>query len=98
MIDLDPKTTALVLIDLQNGILNNQLAPHSADEILTVSKSLADRFRAVHAPVVLVNVKWSDDFGDALRQSVDSPMQAPPGGFPAGWADFAPGLAKTATS
>jgi nicotinamidase-related amidase len=34
MIALDPKTTALVLIDLQNGILGRKLAPISADELV----------------------------------------------------------------
>ena len=55
MIALDPKTTALVLIDLQNGILGRKLAPISADELVARGKALAEKFRAAHAPVVLVN-------------------------------------------
>jgi nicotinamidase-related amidase len=43
---------------------------------------------------VLVRVGWSDDGGDALRQPVDQPRPAPPGGFPAGWSDLADGLAE----
>ncbi len=55
MIALDPKTTALVLIDLQNGILGRKLEPLSADELVEAGKALAARFRAEGAPVVLVN-------------------------------------------
>jgi nicotinamidase-related amidase len=31
---LDPKTTALVLIDLQNGIVSRQTAPFSSAEVV----------------------------------------------------------------
>ena len=41
MIALDPKSTALVLIDLQNGILGRQLAPVSAEDLLERGKALA---------------------------------------------------------
>jgi nicotinamidase-related amidase len=84
--NLDPKTTALVLIDLQHGIINLPLAPHTGAEVLARSKGLADRFRAAGAPVVLVRVAFAPDFSDALRQPVDQAMAPPPGGFPADWA------------
>jgi nicotinamidase-related amidase len=57
MIELDSKTTALVLIDLQNGILGRPLAPVSAQDLVARAKALAAKFRAAGAPVVLVNVK-----------------------------------------
>jgi nicotinamidase-related amidase len=44
--------------------------------------------------VILVNVGFSPDFKDALRQSVDQPFQAPPGGFPADFMELADGLKK----
>ena len=43
---LDAKTTALILIDLQRGILAMPLAPHSAATVYERSRRLADRFRA----------------------------------------------------
>jgi nicotinamidase-related amidase len=91
---LDPRATALVLIDLQNGILSMPLAPRDGAEVLAAGEGLAQRFRAAGAPVVLVRVGWSADGGDALRQPVDQPRPAPPGGFPAGWSDLADGLAE----
>ena len=50
MIALAPRTTALVLVDLQNGVLSRKLEPLSADELLERGKALAGRFRAAGAP------------------------------------------------
>jgi nicotinamidase-related amidase len=89
MIALDPKSTALVLIDLQNGILGRQLAPVSAEDLLERGKALARRFRSAGAPVVLVNVKPPLD---GPERQVDEPS-ALPKVLPTGFADLAPGLA-----
>ena len=51
------------------------------------------RFRSAGAPVVLVNVAFSPDFKDALRQPVDQPTTLPPGGFPADFSELVDGLA-----
>src|ERR1700677_1619996 len=85
---LDPKTTALVLIDLQQGILGFGKAPRSAEAVLASSAKLAKRFRQLNAPVVLVRVGWSADFGDALKQPVDQPVTLPAGGLPSTWWDY----------
>lgn len=92
MIELSPASTALVLIDLQQGILGRPLAPISGELLLERGKTLAARFRAAGATVVLVNVDFSADGGDLLRQPVDEAPPMPPGGFPAGWAEFPAGL------
>jgi nicotinamidase-related amidase len=94
MKNLDPKTTALVLIDLQKGIVRRALAPHSGTDVVKTSSELAERFRRAGAPVVLVNVAWSPDFKDQLRQPVDQPMTPPPGGFSADFTELADDLAK----
>ncbi len=94
MPDLDPKTTALVLIDLQNGIVGMPLAPRSGTAVLATGKALADRFRHAGAPVILVRVAFADDLADAPRQAVDQPMARPPGGLPANWSTLADGLAQ----
>jgi nicotinamidase-related amidase len=93
MISLDPKTTALVLIDLQNFIVGRSIAPHSGADVVARCKSLAETFRAAAAPVVLVQVAFSTDGADAPPQNVDEPMQRPAGGFPPGVLDLAEGLA-----
>jgi nicotinamidase-related amidase len=52
-------TTALILIDLQNGIVAFPLGPRTGPEVVEAGKTLAARFRAAGAPVVLVNVGWA---------------------------------------
>ncbi|MFJ8623940.1 isochorismatase family protein [Kitasatospora sp. NPDC093550] len=57
MTTLDPRSTALVLIDLMGRIVANPLAPHSGSEVLATSLELARAFRAAGAPVVAVKVE-----------------------------------------
>ena len=95
MITLPAQTTALILVDLQKGIVGLPLAPHSGDAVLAKGKDLAQRFRAAKAPVVLVNVAFSPDFRDILNVPVDRPAPTPPGGFPKDWAELADGLAES---
>src|SRR5471030_2810139 len=92
---LDPKTTALVLIDLQKGILPFAGGPHSAQQVLDNATGLATRFRQLGAPVVMVRVGWSDTFAEALKQEVDVPANMPEGGLPAVWWEFPEQLAVT---
>lgn len=87
---LDPHSTALVLIDLQNGILSTPLAPHDRAKVTENGLALAHRFLDHKAPVVLVNVDFAKDYADRPQGLTDQPMQLPPGGFPAGWPDIAP--------
>lgn len=53
---LNPKVTALVLIDLQNAVLGHETRPYSASEVLERSRALAEAFRAKGALVVYVRV------------------------------------------
>ena len=94
MLTLTTATTALILIDLQKGIVAMPTAPHSGEAVLAKVRELARRFRAAKAPVVLVNVAFSPDFGDVLKAPIDRPPQMPAGGFPEDWAELAVGLAE----
>ena len=89
---LDPKQTALVLIDLQKGILQRQTAPHSASDVLARSARLAERFRAAGGLVVLVNVSYSSDGGDRLLQPTDAPPLA--SALEPGWDELSPALGR----
>jgi NAD(P)-dependent dehydrogenase (short-subunit alcohol dehydrogenase family) len=82
---LDPRTTALVLIDLQTGILGFPLQPNSSAAVLGTGAQLAKRFRAAGATVVLTRVTWAADFADALQQPVDRPLPGP-AELPVEWA------------
>ena len=46
MLELNAKTTALVVIDLQEGILPFAGGPHTADEVVNRAGKLAAKFRA----------------------------------------------------
>ncbi len=70
---LDPKSTALVVIDLQHGIAGRETAPHSGPEVIANAVKLADRFRERGSLVVLVRVS-STDGKDNLRQLTDMPL------------------------
>jgi nicotinamidase-related amidase len=94
MLTLPAASTALILIDLQKGIAGIPADPHSGTAVLAKGRELARRFRALKAPVVLVNVAFSADFRDALRTPVDRQPQMPSGGFPKDWAELADGLAE----
>jgi len=69
---LDPQSTALVLIDLQRGIAGRPTAPHQATDVVARARSLAERFRQVGAPVVLVRVAFAPDGRDRLAPRVDA--------------------------
>lgn len=69
---LDPQSTALVLIDLQRGIVGRPTAPHSATDVVARACSLAERFRQVGAPVILVRVAFAPDGRDRLAPRVDA--------------------------
>ena len=74
MIDLDPRSTALVLVDLQNGVLGRKLEPISAETLLERGRALAGRFRAAGALVVLVNAAPR---AEETPRQVDEPSPIP---------------------
>ncbi|MDB5707916.1 MAG: hydrolase [Sphingomonas bacterium] len=89
---LDPATTALILVDLQNGIVGMQIAPRSGPEVVETAKALAARFRAAGAPVVQVHVGWRADGADRPSQAADRPSPFPPGGLPEAFTQFSDGV------
>jgi len=86
---LDPKTTALVLIDLQKGIAGRTTAPHSAQAVIANCAAMADAFRTRGAAVVLVHVAFSQDQADRLMPVSDLP-QTMPAVIPPEWSEFVP--------
>ena len=80
---LDPRT-ALLVIDLQNGILALPTA-HPVDEVVKRAGALADAFRTHGLPVVLVTAA-----GAPAGRTEQVGRGA--GQRPAGWADLVPAL------
>jgi nicotinamidase-related amidase len=92
MLDLQPRTTALVLIDLQKGLLALSTAPYSPALVLANGVRLARSLAAAGGTVVLVRVDFDRDRTAAPQGRTDTPLTVPPGGIPADWAELAPEL------
>ena len=79
---IDPKRTALVVIDMQKGVaaIGRSLAPHGVDEVISNISKLIAGFRKAGGIIVLVHVSSIDGL-DMLKPIVDSqpvrPARAP---------------------
>ena len=91
-LDLDPKATALVVIDLQRGSVSRDVAPHSARDVVARSARLAEALRRAGGRIVLVRVAYAPDEGDRLKVPVDAAM--PGGPMPPDWADLVPDVGR----
>ncbi|XIH12903.1 isochorismatase [Priestia aryabhattai] len=85
MKDVDFTKTALVLIDLQKGIV-----PIGGDEIVEKSVQLVNRFREQNGFISFVRVDFQDG-KDALTPETDQKPSAPQE-RPTDWAEFDPRL------
>ena len=88
---LDP-ATALVVVDLQAGVLGMDTQPHDAREVLARNVELADGFRAHGLPVVLVRVSFAPDGADAPPGRTDAGPAS--GTRPEGWDVLADEIAR----
>jgi nicotinamidase-related amidase len=82
--------SALVVIDLQAGVLGMSTQPHTADDVLQRTTELAEAFRAQDLPVVLVRVSFAADGADAPPGRAEVTRSR--GAFPQGWDTLAPSL------
>jgi nicotinamidase-related amidase len=83
--------TALVVIDLQNGIVARATQPHPAAEVVARTARLAEAFRAAGLPVVLVRVAFAPDGADAAHGRTE--LNRPPADRAPGDSDIVPELA-----
>ena len=89
---INGKKTALVVIDLQNGIVNRELSPHTSVEIIQNASRLVNAFTEKGAFVVLVRVSTIDG-KDMLKPSVD--LKATPMQFSEGWDSYIPEITNS---
>lgn len=87
---LDP-TSALVVIDLQKGIVGLPVRPHHPTDVVARTVRLAEAFRAASRPVVLVRVTLRADGSDATPGRTEHPSRM--GTPPPGWDEIVPELA-----
>lgn len=72
-LQLTPKETALVLIDLEHGIVGRDLAPNSGKEVVEQCVKLAEATRAAGGTVVYVHVLLHE----IPHKPADKPMMKP---------------------
>ncbi len=95
-LNIDPRKTALVLIDLQQGIVSRPCAPRSGPEVVQNASRLAANFRALGSTVVLVRVNFHPDSKDLLNAPADVPMQFNASALPPNWAELVPEIGPQA--
>lgn len=90
-LSINKNSTALVLIDLQKGIIGRDTKPFKAVDVLSNAVKLVRKFRENKMPIFFVNV----DFRNALPLRVESDSSLSGGNPPANWAEFADELGVT---
>ncbi|MEU4202576.1 isochorismatase family protein [Streptomyces sp. NPDC045470] len=75
--------TALVLVDLQNGMVAAPVTPLPGHQVVARAVELSEAFRAHRAPVVLVRVTTAADGGDAVPGRKEVSYVS--GDWPRGW-------------
>lgn len=91
MLTLNAQKTALVVIDLQEGILPFAGGPYTADAVVAQAARLANKCRQQGSLVVMVRAGWMQ-YAEALKQPVDA--QAPAHPLPDNWWVFPQALGK----
>jgi nicotinamidase-related amidase len=77
-IKLDPETSALILVDLQHGIVALETRPHPAFSVVAKAASLAATFRKHGSPVIYVRVDLANMLQVPADRSHGDPKNPPP--------------------
>lgn len=85
---IDKSKTALVVIDLQKGVVGRQTAPYPSELVVKNAAAIAEAFRKNSLPVFLVRVAFSADEKNALRPVADVPWPAQ--NRPLDWSEIVP--------
>lgn len=87
---LDPTRTAMVVIDLQKGIVGRDCAPHPASLVVAQTARLLASARRAGVQPVLVHVGGTANGADRLHPQADQPVPQSP--LPANWSELIPEL------
>lgn len=83
---LDPRRTAIVVIDLQKGIVGRDCSPYSISTVIANTLQILAGARRAGAIVVLVHVGGASDGADRLFPVSDQPMV--PTTLPPDWSEL----------
>ena len=90
-LSINKNSTALVLIDLQKGIIGRDTRPYKAVDVLSNAVKLVEKFRENKMPIFFVHV----DFKNAVPLRVESDSTMSGGNPPPNWAEFVDELGVT---
>ena len=90
ILKLERERTAVVVIDLQKGIVPYSAQPHSVNKVIANTVRILRAARATGAQPVLVHMGGSRDVRDRLAPDADEPM--PARSFSADWMELVPEL------
>jgi nicotinamidase-related amidase len=94
-LNLDPRCTAIVVIDLQKGIVDMAAgAPYSTPSVVANCVTLLSACRRAGAHPVLVHVGGSPNGADLLHPIADEPMRGT-AALPPDWSDLLPELGRS---
>ncbi len=82
------RTTALVVIDLQKGIISIPTEPYASDSVIEKAAALLNAARSKSMSVFLVNVARSPDMKDTLHPISESSFKSP--GYDPEWSRLVP--------
>ncbi|WP_291540063.1 isochorismatase family protein [Brevundimonas sp.] len=86
-LELAPRKTALVMIDLQKGILSAPRLPHAVEDVIDRNLALARALKAKGGKIVPVRVDFGPGGSLAPKGAIDA---APLGDLPADFAELRP--------
>ncbi len=86
---LSGASTALVVIDLQKGIVSRDCEPYKSQEVVLKAAKLVARFRELGALVALVHVDTKDG-KEMLHPRLDEPSAQSSASRPSDWAEIVP--------
>ncbi len=89
---INAEKSALVLIDLQNGIVGRELSPYVSEEVIQNASKLVKAFNEKGAFIVLVRVSTIDG-KDMVKPKTD--LKAAGMKYPEGWDNLVPEIADT---
>ncbi len=67
MLTLEKDKTALIIIDLQKGILDPEPVPFGREQIVRQAVSLGHAFAKVSSPIVLTTTDFAPGYADAPK-------------------------------
>ena len=88
---LDPRSTAIVVIDIQKGVVGMPGAPHPTGSVAVNCVRLVAAVRRGGGQPILVHVGGSRGGADRLSLTADQPWSSP-AALPPDWSDLAPEL------